>query len=57
VKTKLFLETLEPGSIIDVYLDEGEPISNVPKALENDGHKIMKIEKLGEFYRVRVEKG
>jgi len=57
VKAKLFLENLEPGSIIDIYLDEGEPISNVPKSLENDGHKIVNIQKLREFYRVRVMKG
>ncbi|MBM3241447.1 hypothetical protein FJZ31_34635 [Candidatus Poribacteria bacterium] len=57
VKVKLFLENLAPGSILNVYLDEGEPISNVPKSLENDGHKILKIEKVGESYRVRVEKG
>jgi len=57
VKAKLLLENLELGSILDIYLDEGEPISNVPKSLENDGHKVLKIEKLGEFYRVRVKKG
>lgn len=57
VKVKLFLEELEPGSIIDIYLDEGEPMSNVPKSLENDGHEILQIEKLEEFYRVRVKKG
>jgi sulfite reductase (ferredoxin) len=45
VKVKLFLENLEPGAILDIYLDEGEPISNVPKSLENDGHKILRIEK------------
>jgi sulfite reductase (ferredoxin) len=56
VKAKLFLENLEPGSILDIYLDEGEPISNVPKSLENDGHKILRIEKSGDFYKVRVQK-
>jgi len=56
VKAKLFLENLEPGSILDIYLDEGEPISNVPKSLENDGHEILQIEKLGEFYSVKVKK-
>jgi len=56
VKAKLFLEKLEPGSILDIYLDEGEPINNVPKSLENDGHKILDIQKIEGFYRVRVEK-
>ena len=56
VKAKLFIEKLEPGSILDIYLDEGEPINNVPKSLENDGHKILDIQKIEGFYRVRVEK-
>ncbi len=57
VKVKLFLENLEPGSVLDIYLDEGEPMDNVPKSLENDGHKILQTEKLNKFYKVRVEKG
>jgi len=57
VKTKLFLENLKKGEILEVLLDEGEPINNVPKSLEADGHKILKIEKEGGFYRVVIEKG
>ena len=57
VKAKLFLESLNAGEIIDVLLDDGEPIKNVPKSLEIDGHKILKIEKKGSSYSVIVEKG
>ena len=56
VKAKLFLENLNSGEITELLLDEGEPINNVPKSLENDGHKILKIEKIDGFYRVVVEK-
>lgn len=57
VKTKLFLEGLNPGDILEVLLDEGEPINNVPKSLGSDGHKILKIEKQNGYYKVIVEKG
>lgn len=57
VKTKLALETIEPGGVLEVLLDEGEPIDNVPKSLESDGHKILAIEKQDGFYRVVVKKG
>ncbi|MFN7170860.1 MAG: sulfurtransferase TusA family protein, partial [Candidatus Omnitrophota bacterium] len=57
VKAKLFLENLKKGDILEILLDEGEPINNVPKSLEADSHKVIKIEKLDGFYRVIVEKG
>ncbi|MFQ5834734.1 MAG: sulfurtransferase TusA family protein [bacterium] len=56
VKTKLVLENLNPGDTLEVLLDEGEPIDNVPKSLESDGHQIVKIEKQDRFYRVVVKK-
>jgi len=57
VKVKLFLENLKKGDILEVLLDEGEPIENVPKSLESDGHIILKIEKKDGFYSLLVEKG
>lgn len=57
VKTKLFLENLNLGDILEVLLDEGEPMDNVPKSLESDGHQILKIEKLDGFYKVVIKKG
>lgn len=56
VKTKLVLENMNSGAILEVLLDEGEPMDNVPKSLENDGHKIIKIEKQDGFYKVVVKK-
>jgi len=57
VKAKIFLESLKENDILEILLDEGEPINNVPKSLEADGHKILKIEKEGDFYKVTVKKG
>lgn len=56
VKIKLKLETLQQGEMLEVYLDEGEPIRSVPKSLENDGQEILKTEQEGGFYRVMVRK-
>lgn len=56
VKAKLYLEGIDSGSTVEIILDEGEPMDNVPKSLENDGHKILKIDKEGSFYRVLVKK-
>ncbi|MFN3966091.1 MAG: sulfurtransferase TusA family protein [Endomicrobiia bacterium] len=56
VKTKLKLEELEIGDMLEVYLDDGEPIQNVPKSLENDGHEIIKIQQVENFFKVLVKK-
>ena len=56
VKTKLVLENLKSGDILEILLDEGEPMDNVPKSLENDGHQILKIEKQDGSYKVQVKK-
>ncbi len=56
VKAKLKLEEMEIGSSLILYLDEGEPIKNVPASLKEDGQKIVSIEKKGVYYQVVVQK-
>lgn len=57
VKAKLFLEPLPAEEIVDFYLDQGEPIKNVPRSLENEEHEIIKNEKQPEgHYLLRVKK-
>ena len=41
VKTKLKLEMMDEGERLEVWLDAGEPIKNVPMSLRNDGHKVL----------------
>jgi sulfite reductase (ferredoxin) len=59
VKTKLKLEMMEAGERLEVWLDAGEPIKNVPMSLKNDGHKVLWEEALepeATHYRLLVEK-
>lgn len=57
VKAKLELEKMDTGAILEIILDDGEPIENVPASLKSDGHQILKIEKIDSHYRVVVKKG
>ncbi len=57
VKTKLKLEQMEKGQILEVVLDDGEPIRNVPRAVKEEGHKILKVEKVAGFYKILIKKG
>ncbi len=56
VKTKLRLETMEPGQVLEVFLDDGEPIRNVPQSVENEGHNIVRCEVAGSYHRVFIQK-
>ena len=42
--------------MLELLVDEGEPIENVPKSLEADGHSILKVRKENGFYKVLVKK-
>jgi sulfite reductase (ferredoxin) len=59
VKTKLKLEMMDAGERLEVWLDAGDPIKNVPMSLRNDGHKILAQEPLeaeAKHFKVLVEK-
>jgi tRNA 2-thiouridine synthesizing protein A len=56
VKTKLQLEEMEPGQILEVLLDDGEPVLNVPRSVKEDGHKILKVENTGEGFKLLIKR-
>ena len=43
VKTKVALEELEDGQILQVHLNDGEPVLNVPRSVKEEGHQILKL--------------
>lgn len=57
VKTKLKLETMEPGQHLEVILCDGEPLRNVPRSLKEEGHKIVGTKKEGNRFHLIVERG
>ncbi len=56
VRTKLELEEMDSGQRLEVLLDDGEPIRNVPRSLKEEGHKLLKVTPDGEFFRILVER-
>lgn len=43
VKTKVALEELENGQTLQIRLNDGEPIQNVPRSLKNEKHKVIEV--------------
>jgi len=57
VKTKIRLAQLPLGAKLDVILDDGAPIENVPLSLEEQGQKVLAKERHGDGqWKIRVEK-
>jgi tRNA 2-thiouridine synthesizing protein A len=56
VKTKLKLETMSSGQVLEVILRDGEPLTNVPKSIKAEGHKILDVRQDGEFYKLLIER-
>ena len=57
VKTKLKLEQMKKGEILEVLLNDGEPIQNVPRSVKGEGHKIILVEQIGAKYRLLIKRG
>lgn len=57
VKTKLKLEEMNKGNILEIVIDAGEPMANVPRSIKEEGHKIIKVEKCNNHFRLLIEKG
>jgi len=57
VKTKIKLSTMPIGSQLEVILDDGAPIENVPLSLEEQGQTVHAKEKISDTqWKIRVEK-
>ena len=57
VKTKVALEELDDGDILEVRLNDGEPVQNVPRSLKEEGHKVLELTQNDDgTYRLIVQK-
>ncbi len=57
VKSKLALETLESGQILQVMVDNDESATNVPRSLTNEGNMVLGVEKVNaKDWQITVRK-
>lgn len=48
VRSKLALEQMESGKILEVIVDHEPATKNVPRSMENEGHKVLEVKKLND---------
>ena len=56
IKAKLHLEQIDPGTILEIILNEGEQMRNVPKSIKEEGHRIEKVRQDGDRFHLYVRK-
>lgn len=56
VRTKLRLEQMSQGSLLEVWLDPGEPIEQVPDSLVMEGYQLEQVEERNGFFAILVRR-
>ncbi|MEN8135483.1 MAG: sulfurtransferase TusA family protein [Thermodesulfobacteriota bacterium] len=57
VYTKVELAKLQSGQVLEIHLDDGAPINNVPGSAEKEGHRIIAKKQLPDgAWSVLIEK-
>jgi TusA-related sulfurtransferase len=61
VKTKVALDRLEVGELLEVLLGAGEPVESVPRTAAEDGHRLVALGPLpgapAPAFRLLLQKG
>ena len=56
VKTKIELSTMKSGELLEILLDDGAPIKNVPGSVRNEGHQVLEEKQKENFWSVLIRK-
>lgn len=51
------LEAMSPGAVLRLIVDDGEPLRNVPPALEAERHELIGKERRGAGWALLVRRG
>ena len=54
VRTRLKLDQMASGQLLEVLLDAGEPIEQVPDSLRMEGYLIENLDDRGGFFALSV---
>ena len=56
VKTKIELSSLKSGDLLEIWLDDGQPIQNVPGSVRSEGHEILSATNIENYWKVLIKK-
>ncbi|MBQ9333482.1 MAG: sulfurtransferase TusA family protein [Lachnospiraceae bacterium] len=57
VKTKVALDEMDEGQVLQVHLNDGEPRQNVPRSIADEGHEVLRLDDNGDgTYELYIRK-
>ena len=58
VKTKLLMEKMKSGEVVEIRLPSGEPLENVPRSVREEGHTVLNLEPApeGDIHILLIQK-
>lgn len=55
IRSKLQLEKMPSGELLEIWLDGGEPVEQVPNSLKMEGYEIQSITPLDDYFALLVK--
>lgn len=46
VKSKLMMEQMTPGEVLEVIVDHGPAAKNIPKSMEMEGQEVLEVKEI-----------
>jgi sulfite reductase (ferredoxin) len=56
VQTKIQLSAMQSGELLEIWLDDGQPINNVPGSVRNEGHEIQEQIQVDNYWKLFIKK-
>lgn len=56
VRSKLQLEKMQSGELLEIWLDGGEPVEQVPNSLTMENYQVESVEQKDDFFVVLVRR-
>ncbi|MCL2372824.1 MAG: sulfurtransferase TusA family protein [Defluviitaleaceae bacterium] len=57
VRIKVALDEMETGQMLTARINSGEPLKNLPRSAEEEGHKVLGITQNADgTYNLQIEK-
>ncbi|MFT9055714.1 MAG: sulfurtransferase TusA family protein [Ethanoligenens sp.] len=58
VKAKVAIEELDAGQTLEIHMNGGEPIQNVPRSMKDEGHTVLDVQANDDgTFSILVKKG
>jgi sulfite reductase (ferredoxin) len=56
VQTKIQLSAMQSDELLEIWLDDGQPIQNVPGSVRSEGHDVLEQTQLQDYWKVVIRK-